>query len=690
MNEVRTVTLELLRHGPAMAQMLSSDTEYLALCGGHAPETVQLALEHDGLVASLRGLCYEEAEAEREMQLETTARRMTDLLGRVPGLLAELAGHAAAGARMVQLRLVIAGDELAMLPFELAEVPRGAPGAGQPLVLQSDLPICLTRQVRRVGTGALGWPERPRVLFAYAEPDDVGSVPHGEHRRSLEHLLGPWIPPRRQPPPGALTWDRQQPQLVVLRRASFEDLHLACARESFTHVHLLAHGAPFERGGRRSFGVAFHHPEEPERHEAVDGERLALALRGDQVAGGPAVVTLASCDSANAGTLAEGGSSVAHELHQAGIPLVVASQFPLSVEGSVELVRRFYGDLLWGSDPRRALFDLRRSLRLGRPRSHDWASLVAYASLPEDLGPRLARHRIRQANAAVHNSLDWADHLMARITEDPDPEPEEWESELSAVLAKLEAAKERLAGVSAERHEDFGLRASAEKREAQVLHLAATRLPHERSEAQKELARRSLEALEEARAHYRQAFRSDLRANWAVAQYLCLCQVLGRPDPRRRELWVMGRMAAENDLEQGPSSARQEPWTDDPAPGRRAVWAHSTLCELLVLGMLLPGVAGEPDDEPAPEVLALEHAAKLAEMADRFSIDVYATRQQLLRYRPWFARLEPSLEPILPTVDRMLELLPERGHLPASALDEQRGVHPSLPHAGDAAGRPGP
>ena len=42
-------------------------------------------------------------------------------------------------------------------------------------------------------------------------------------------------------------------------------------------------------------------------------------------------------------------ASVAHDLHDQGIPLVVASQFPLSIEGSVPFVERFYRDSFEGS-----------------------------------------------------------------------------------------------------------------------------------------------------------------------------------------------------------------------------------------------------------------------------------------------------------------------------------------------------
>ncbi|MCK7492772.1 MAG: hypothetical protein MZW92_15495 [Comamonadaceae bacterium] len=43
------------------------------------------------------------------------------------------------------------------------------------------------------------------------------------------------------------------------------------------------------------------------------------------------VVSLASCNSGNVGSVAGAGASIAHALHEAGIPMVVAGQFPALV-----------------------------------------------------------------------------------------------------------------------------------------------------------------------------------------------------------------------------------------------------------------------------------------------------------------------------------------------------------------------
>ena len=62
---VRTITLELLRHGPSHNQLLSPLTPYLALCENHAAVTVQLSFEHNQFLHRLRALGYRLSEEAR-------------------------------------------------------------------------------------------------------------------------------------------------------------------------------------------------------------------------------------------------------------------------------------------------------------------------------------------------------------------------------------------------------------------------------------------------------------------------------------------------------------------------------------------------------------------------------------------------------------------------------------------------
>ncbi len=124
----------------------------------------------------------------------------------------------------------------------------------------------------------------------------------------------------------------------------------------------------------------------------------------------PSVVTLAACD-AGAGSVVGAGASIAHALHEDGIPLVVASQFPLSFAGSVIMVRELYDGFLSLSGPRLMLVNLRRQMRTQAPLGHDWA-IVTYASFPPNLNRQLRQFQIRQAHRRLEASFHHADRML--------------------------------------------------------------------------------------------------------------------------------------------------------------------------------------------------------------------------------------------------------------------------------------
>src|SRR5262249_34055122 len=91
MKIAKTISLELLRHGPSHNQLLSPLTPYLALCDGHDAETIPLPFEHHDFVAQIPALRYPrgataKSQKRRRQQVKQIARQMAGLLGRVPGL----------------------------------------------------------------------------------------------------------------------------------------------------------------------------------------------------------------------------------------------------------------------------------------------------------------------------------------------------------------------------------------------------------------------------------------------------------------------------------------------------------------------------------------------------------------------------------------------------------------------------
>jgi hypothetical protein len=691
---MRTITLELLRHGPPHNQLLSPLTQYLALCENHAAITIQVPFEHNPFLHRLLALAYRQDDRSREFQLQDTARELGDLLGKIPGLIAELnreppgkerSCNGAEAERLTHLRLVISASELALLPFELALAPNGFPGAGQHLLMQSQDPICLTREVRRVAEQWVRSPEKPRILLAAASP--AGSVPLEAHVQALREAIDPWVrhfqteDERRR---------RIEEHLVVLPQATAHALQHACATGGYTHVHVLAHGVQYTEGYDVRYGLAFHDERDPDKVDIVTGTRLATILRASRheeaLARGqpgasapgredglarPVAVTLASCDSGNVGTIGGMGASVAHALHEAGIPMVVGSQFPLSFEGSIRMVDVLYDGLLWGEDPRVLMSDLRRRLLSEFPQRHDWATLTTYASLPPQLERELLDVRIAQSMRAINVAMSHADHATAQLeprtsrrrkAATPSPDVR---ALLERAREKIETAKVRLERLAAraprQRARLYGLLASTEKRRAEV-YFSFSRTPGGDQARDRAAA---LEGLRCARRYYWRTYQLERGSSWALVQYLALDLLLRtQPDPdadgapravpehRRPEaLWSLANVLSHEDL----GSRRP----------KRAVWALGNLVELELLAILWKPDEPRPTqlakDEAAARARALEWSRELADRGGPESFEVYSTRRQLLRYVEWFPEMfsDPRVAELRSTAEAVLEALPE-------------------------------
>ncbi|SED46687.1 CHAT domain-containing protein [Burkholderia sp. WP9] len=665
---MRKITLELLRQGPSHNQLLSPLTAYIALCENHSAVTLHVPFEHNQMLYRLRALSYQLGPEAREFQLGDTAAVLGKLLGEIPGLTADLnrrGTDAAAGDEQVtHLRLILSASELALLPFELATAPSGFPGEGQPLSLQTQQPICITRETRRVPEGYLRWPSKPRILFAYASPPGFLEVPAAAHLLALREALTPWL---------ALSDDLDdderlaiiEERLSVLPDATVETLERTCASNDYTHVHILAHGVDLLSGYDRRFGVALASTTDPKGFEVVSGARLASILRtprrdkpGKFVR--PAVVTLASCSSGAVGDVTGVGASIGHALHEAGIPLVIASQYPLTFGGSVMLVQDLYQGLLWGEDPRKLLVGLRRRMHSCFKDQHDWASIVAYASLPPNFDDQLADASIQQAMSSINNALRVSDRVMVAFSDlesgssdrhqmlDDDKRKEM----LGHVQKKVAYAKERLEAANdaypAHRARILAQLASTEKREAQMLYHSLKFGSRTTKRAGKEV----LDKLERSRAWYWQAYLLNRSHPWELVQYVSLTlflRTLGRlplPDwaeSKVRPLWITADAQSRNDAENGSVQDR--------------AWAHGNIAEL---SLIEPWLHDTPHEPGTPTIdKAVQACRSLVELAGASSFHVYSTRRQILRYLEWFGPMVgkewPGLEDL---AKQMLTVLP--------------------------------
>lgn len=432
---MKTINLELLRQGPSHNQLLSPLVPYLAVCDNHEAATLHFPKEHRDVLASLQALRYigngqsdaalsRHLEDRRTHELRSLGEMLGNWLGEIPGLLNAL-GQAA--GNFIHARLVLSASELALLPFELAISPAGFPGPGQHALLQSSAPVCLTRESRRAAGTRYKAPSRPRILFVFADLPGA-PVPYEAHVQALREAIDPWVANRDEDIPEMLS---------ILANPTLGELHDACASAAYTHIHLLAHGGRMDQ--RQEAHLTVQLPDGRGGVEQVTGRNLARALRpvqnGSDRLQRPVVVTLAVCDSGSPVPvpLNPTGDSILHALHEAGIPLVVGSQFPLTFQGSVIMAAVLYEYLLAARDPRGAFIDLRRQLAVRLPRTHDWASIVCYVSLPDDHDDvnlftelrrldfrlaALARRMTASTEATMESREDRARQLAAQVEQE--------------------------------------------------------------------------------------------------------------------------------------------------------------------------------------------------------------------------------------------------------------------------------
>jgi WD40 repeat protein len=266
-----------------------------------------------------------------------------------------------ATGRPLAITVRSAAHELYTLPWELLDL------AGTP-VCETD---CLLRY-ESPGPASAGEPVPPRaggrVLMAWSAAG--GGVPAAEHIDAIAAAARA----------GHVPFDHARD---VVASASVEALEaaLGAAGPPVTILHLLCHGEAVPDGsayGLRLDGAAT--PVSPERIRALIAPyRNTLRM-----------VVVSACLGSNPGAADNALGSVAQTIHEAGVPTVIASRYPLSVAGSMLLTERLYQRLfvdLWSLE--QSFLDVRAALRdrergPGEPRDLDWASVQLYGR--SDLG----------------------------------------------------------------------------------------------------------------------------------------------------------------------------------------------------------------------------------------------------------------------------------------------------------------
>lgn len=630
MNPIKQIKLEILRPGPSHNQLLSPLTPYLAICRQDGPVTLHLPFEQRQMLTRLARLRYYSdgnriTSSQREAELRDLGELLGGLFGRIPALISELGSVRPEQGALVHLRLSFSAHELALVPFECAIATDGFPASGSPLFLQANLPITLTREVRHGRDPKVAWNQKPRILFIYATPGNLAPVPFERHLMALRQAVDPWIVTRDTPEEKVR---EVAGMLTVLPEATLTRIRRACADNTYTHVHILGHGAPYAVAGDQRYGLALCADSDPTQTEVVDGERLALALTtGRATAGGsphrPTVVTLATCDSANVKSVLTPGGSMAHELHAAGIPWVFASQFPLWMRSSTLFAAILYERLLQGADPRRALHELRQRLRTTCPETHDWASIVAYASVPWNFEDQVSAFYDQQNWRRIGTLIARIDHLVEK-PEEQQSTFQDCETEIKALCHTIRETIDRwldgrISGETGRMAERLGLCGASEKR----IGIACAQLAKKAPDDQKqELEKNRQDAYEKSCAYYRRGMDEAPDNHWLITQYLSM-RVVTDPGKDAVDWGAEGahwwRVAKEICTRLATVKT-----------GEARFWAYSSLAELELLGSVYGGAEYKDLEQVAERIKA--HCGKLVQLGKAGAFPVRATLRQFQRY----------------------------------------------------------
>lgn len=593
-----SVLVELIRHG-ADEGIFRPDIPYMVQTGDKPVREFKVPLKQVQFHQYMQGLDYRAAPKIRAEALEALSAVVTDVL-RLPEI--------GASAAPIQIDLVVTAGELAALPFELAK-----DGKGGWLLATAGRDVEITRRVRLDFGYRLGrWRAKPRVLFVAAAPSGA-TVPVEEHKKALRRALLPWIEPLEGGP--KLILDSGE-VLQIIEEANLSAIRKACKEavecgKPFTHVHFLAHGLAIGPHYEQRFGLALHGANG--KTEPADGAGIAKAL--EPIMGECSVVTFATCNGGKETNTILPGSSLAHTLHAAGIPVVVGCQFPMTITGSTLFTEHFFKPLFLGEDVRAALHEARKCLYEQHSKSnHDWAGLVGYVRLPETYDDHLIDVALEADLASLRTAQSWFDQVVTDAGPTDAPDRKMLDTIGRQVRERIDRLDRRRADAEASGRkgvleENLGLLGSAEKRFAEIqFRLWTAGRSNDRDRAMRD-------ALGRSHDWYRQAFRRNLSHHWSGVQMLALSAALeGRISDQK--LWSATMTAAEIAME-------------DPAD----YWAAGTLAETYLLATLAGQPAAEWLDRAA---MALKLLVQRTRMHREDGFPIESTLRQLWRYRYWW------------------------------------------------------
>jgi hypothetical protein len=204
--------------------------------------------------------------------------------------------------------------------------------------------------------------ERPlRILVVISDPADYAGLNLERERNLIEK-----------------TWAKHEGiQVEFMENASILALQQRLVRRQYHVLHYMGHGAFDEYSGQGVLVMQNEHG----LGQLVDGSSLGVLLRDVRTM---RLVFLNACDTAQ--TTRDQGldpfAGVASAMVMAGIPAVVAMQFPISDEGAILFSGTFYPLLAQGDPVDVAVAEGRRAIRLGNSKTMEWGTPVLFMRAP--------------------------------------------------------------------------------------------------------------------------------------------------------------------------------------------------------------------------------------------------------------------------------------------------------------------
>jgi len=349
---------------------------------GEMPDPVQVPIVHDDepMRRWLRRL--QDGFTERDDLLQLGRRLAGYLLppGPVRDLYQHSRGRTEARGVWLRLRLRISPPELAALPWEYA--------------YDDDIADFFVLNPQTVLVRYHGQPIPPRsitghtpapILVLISNPPNTVALESAKETRNLIRALGRLLdedrvrvdvlfsgPPNEQQVVEALVADQIGVRLLP-GTASIDGLRDAL-RQGYRIIHYVGHGEFDERTGG-----ALVLTDDEGGEATVRAQTLARELRGSSAA----VVVLNACESATEGT-AQSFMGLAPSLIRAGVPAVVAMQFPIPDSSALHFSRALYKALADGWPLDAAVTEGRKAISARLTEDDmDWGIPVLFMRSPD-------------------------------------------------------------------------------------------------------------------------------------------------------------------------------------------------------------------------------------------------------------------------------------------------------------------